>query len=110
MTTNEFLYGFINNNGILINSAVLVEGDSNTLQRIKEEYSAFEVHKMNLEKETPIPGETFWNGERFLPPRPFNSWVWIEEQNGWASPIPYPNNEKNYVWNEEILNWQEVSE
>lgn len=50
---------------------------------------------------------TFEN-EKFYPPKPYNSWVWNEENNLWESPIgPMPLNEKNYEWDDNMVNWVE---
>ena len=42
----------------------------------------------------------------FVIPQPFPSWT----RNGsfWEAPIPYPNNNKIYVWNESNINWEEI--
>lgn len=47
--------------------------------------------------------------DAFIPPQPFNSWVLNEETCLWESPIPYPNDEKLYIWNEESQSWEKVS-
>jgi hypothetical protein len=43
----------------------------------------------------------------FITPQPFLSWI----RNGsfWESPTPYPTDNKNYDWNEENKEWQEVT-
>lgn len=43
--------------------------------------------------------------DAFIPPRPFDSWVLNEETCLWESPIPYPNDGNDYVWNEENQSW-----
>jgi len=48
------------------------------------------------------------NIDAFIPPQPFNSWTLNEDTCLWRSPIPYPSDDKNYIWNEESLNWEEV--
>jgi len=48
--------------------------------------------------------------DAFIPPKQFNSWVLNEDTCDWEPPIIYPNDGGVYSWNEEILNWQEVSE
>jgi len=48
------------------------------------------------------------NIDAFIPPKPFNSWTLNEDTCLWQSPIPYPSDDKNYIWNEELLNWEEV--
>ena len=44
--------------------------------------------------------------DAFIPPKPYPSWVLNEDTCLWESPIPYPNDGNNYIWNEEIVNWE----
>jgi len=46
--------------------------------------------------------------DAFIPPKPYESWILDEEVCQWKSPIERPTNDKNYYWNEEITNWEEV--
>jgi len=48
--------------------------------------------------------------DAFIPISPFNSWVLNEDTCKWQSPIPYPDDDKNYTWNEDIINWASVTE
>lgn len=43
--------------------------------------------------------------DAFIPPKPYPSWILNEFSCLWESPIPYPNNENNYYWNEDTLSW-----
>ena len=43
--------------------------------------------------------------DAFIPPKPFPSWTLVEESCLWTAPVPYPTDGQNYVWNEEITNW-----
>ena len=45
----------------------------------------------------------------FYPPQPFPSWTLNQSTWLWDSPIPYPNDDKNYVWNELNQSWEEIS-
>ena len=44
----------------------------------------------------------------FLFPQPFLSWVFNEEDMCHVAPIPYPNDGKSYLWDENILSWVEI--
>jgi hypothetical protein len=44
--------------------------------------------------------------DAFIPPKPYPSWILNEDTCLWESPIPYPNDGNNYIWNEEIGNWE----
>ena len=46
--------------------------------------------------------------DAFIPPQPFASWVINEDTWQWEPPVPYPNDDKNYYWDESTLNWIEV--
>jgi len=47
--------------------------------------------------------------DAFIAPQPFNSWTLNEETCRWESPVPYPTDGNIYIWNEESLNWIEIS-
>jgi hypothetical protein len=44
--------------------------------------------------------------DAFILPKPFESWTLNEATAQWESPVPYPEDEKLYGWNEETLSWQ----
>jgi len=41
------------------------------------------------------------------PPQPYPSWTWDDIQKLWESPEPYPEDGKNYTWDEDELTWVE---
>ena len=43
--------------------------------------------------------------DAFIPPKPYNSWILNENTCQWQSPVPYPNDENRYKWNEENQSW-----
>ena len=43
--------------------------------------------------------------DAFIPPKPFNSWVLNEDTCRWESPIPYPQDNNRYNWNEQTKSW-----
>ena len=45
------------------------------------------------------------NRDAFIPPKPFDSWILNEQTCNWNAPIPYPNDDNQYSWNEETKNW-----
>jgi len=47
--------------------------------------------------------------DAFIPPKPYASWTLNEQSCLWQSPIPYPNDGKEYTWNEETGNWEEIN-
>jgi hypothetical protein len=42
--------------------------------------------------------------------KPFASWIWNEIESIWEAPIQMPNSEEGfeYIWNEEVLNWESI--
>jgi len=45
--------------------------------------------------------------DAFIAPKPFDKWVLNEETCQWEAPIPYPTDDKNYVWNDNREEWEE---
>ncbi len=43
--------------------------------------------------------------DAFIPPKPFNSWILNEDTCQWQSPIPYPQDNNKYNWNEQNKSW-----
>ena len=48
--------------------------------------------------------------DAFIPRKPFQSWVLNEDTCLWEAPVTYPDNGLNYIWNESITNWTEVTD
>jgi len=48
--------------------------------------------------------------DAFIPPKPFKSWVLNEDTCNWGSPIPYPQDNNEYKWNEQNQSWDLVEE
>ena len=40
--------------------------------------------------------------------QPYPSWIGDINTMSWQPPVPYPQDEKRYFWNEEIIDWKEV--
>ena len=43
--------------------------------------------------------------DAFLAPKPYASWVLNKTTYSWNAPIPQPNDDKRYKWNEEKKQW-----
>ena len=48
--------------------------------------------------------------DAFIPPKPFDSWLLDEPTCFWEAPIPYPNDDNAYAWNESTQAWDLVEE
>jgi hypothetical protein len=44
--------------------------------------------------------------DAFIPPKPFDSWLLNEETAQWEAPVPYPDGDLMYSWNEELGDWE----
>jgi hypothetical protein len=65
----------------------------------------------NIRKNYAGIGYTYNAGlDAFVPPKPFNSWVLNENTCQWEAPTPMPTDDNSYMWDEENLIWQQVSE
>jgi hypothetical protein len=42
----------------------------------------------------------------FYPPQPFTSWL-RDGSGNWLSPVPVPDAEGNWEWNEELQEWED---
>lgn len=45
--------------------------------------------------------------DAFIPPQPYPSWTLDEEKFIWIAPVPYPEGEEFYKWDEETQSWIE---
>ena len=48
--------------------------------------------------------------DAFIAPKPYASWSLNEDTCKWEAPIAFPNDGKNYRWDEDLVNWIEVTE
>ena len=47
--------------------------------------------------------------DAFYAPQPYPSWVLNETTCLWEPPVAYPDDDKNYEWNEDKTSWVEVN-
>ena len=45
----------------------------------------------------------------FIPPQPFESWSLNDSTYSWESPVPYPDDEGMYDWNENTGAWESTT-
>jgi len=91
---------------------------------IKTSYNSLGgVHYKELEDKTRVPsgkphfrfnhggiGFTYDESrDAFIAPKPFPSWVLIEETCRWEPPIALPTDKKEYRWDEPTLSWIEIA-
>ena len=47
--------------------------------------------------------------DAFIPPKPYPSWTLNGTTCLWDPPVAYPNDGKEYNWNESTTNWDEIT-
>ena len=45
--------------------------------------------------------------DAFIPPKPYPTWIIDEERCVWIPPVKKPNDDNNYIWNEESQSWEQ---
>ena len=43
--------------------------------------------------------------DAFIPPKPYPSWLLNTNTCQWEPPLPYPNDGKQYIWDEATQSW-----
>lgn len=43
--------------------------------------------------------------DAFISPKPYNSWILNESTCRWESPVPMPDEENSYYWDEQTISW-----
>ena len=51
----------------------------------------------------------YYDGTGFYPAKTHDSWVFNDTTYIWEAPVDYPDDGKQYIWNESITNWTEVT-
>ena len=46
--------------------------------------------------------------DAFIPPQPYPSWLLNEDTCRWDTPVPCPDDDKGYVWDEPSTSWIEM--
>jgi hypothetical protein len=64
----------------------------------------------NFRKNYACGGGTYDAGlDAFISPAPYPSWTLDTQTCKWQAPVPYPTDDKFYLWNENLLNWTEIT-
>jgi hypothetical protein len=63
----------------------------------------------NIRKNYAGIGFTYDEGrDAFIPPKPFDSWLLDEDTCQWTAPVPYPEDDLMYQWDEEQGDWTPI--
>ena len=60
---------------------------------------------------TRMAGKNYtYNAEKdaFIAPKPYDSFIFDDDLLAWVSPIARPDDGNQYIWDEEIENWEQV--
>lgn len=105
----------------IVTQVIVIEQDvvdtglfGNPISWIKTSYNTSGgVHKLGgtpLRKNYAGIGYTYDSTrDAFIPPKPFNSWTLNEDACVYEAPIPMPNDEKMYIWDEETISWVSIN-
>lgn len=64
----------------------------------------------NIRKNYAGIGDTYdVDRDAFIAEKPYNSWILNEDTCHWEAPIPLPEDDNFYRWNEELINWEKVN-
>ena len=121
-------YAILDENNKVIE--VIVGIDENDINTLPDEFDSWETFYGNLKNKTckrtsyntilnthklngiPFRGNYAGLGftyddvnDIFIPPKPYESWELNETIWGWNPPIPYPDDENMYEWNENTQTW-----
>ena len=83
-------------NGVVTDTIVCDDNYNHNLPGFWVEYN--ENDRVNI-------GDTYTTIEGFRPPKPYDSWLWDDIKKLWDSPIPLPDEENIYQWNESTQIW-----
>jgi hypothetical protein len=109
-------YAFLDQNNI-VTEVIVGKDETDTTHDWEQFYGEFrgQVCKRtsyhgNIRKNYAGIGYTY-DSERdaFIPPKPFPSWVLVEETCRWDAPVVYPNDGKAYTWDEATTTWIEMT-
>jgi hypothetical protein len=109
--TGNIVEKVISINNAVITDANGVEQEQLGVDFINKLYNTRDVWKQtsynnNIRKNYAGIGYSYDQArDAFIPPKPFNSWILNENTCRWEAPIPYPQDNNKYSWNEQNQSW-----
>jgi hypothetical protein len=106
---------------VVVNNEIITDNDGNEQEQLGVDFLNNLYHTRDVWKQTSYNNNFrknfagkgyFYDTERdaFIPPKPYNSWILDEDTCLWEAPIAYPDDNKNYVWNETNQTWDEIND
>ena len=110
-------------NGVVVQVIVVSDSDTSDIDGVEKEYIGANFCERLFGgdwKQTSYNGRIRKNYagigfaydeacDAFIPPKPFPSWVLEEENCQWVSAVAYPKDGKLYSWDEDTLNWMQIT-
>ena len=105
--------------GNVVKSVVVVNDDAATSESVGADflntlYKTNDVWKQtsyngNIRKNYAGVGYSYDEArDAFISPKPYPSWILSEDTCRWEAPVAYPDDEKDYTWDEENQQWVEL--
>ena len=109
-------YAFLDQN-IVVTEVIVGKDETDTTHDWEQFYGAIRnqvckrtSYNGNIRKHYAGIGYTYdEQRDAFISPKPYPSWVLVEETCKWTAPISKPTDDKHYQWDEETLSWVEIS-
>ena len=102
-----------------INNDVILDGDGVEQEQLGKDfltslYGAGNYvqtsYNNNFRKNYAGVGHTYDSTRNaFIPPQPYPSWTLNETTCNWEAPVAYPDDGKEYRWNEATTNWVDIT-
>ena len=100
---------------VVVNNAVIADGNGQEQEQLGSDFLN-ELYPNSVWVQTSYNGNFRKNyagigysydrvRDAFIPPKPYPSWVLNEDTCRWDAPVPYPDDDNKYIWNEETTNW-----
>lgn len=111
--TKEITYAFLDDNDRVLDVAIVLENDNDTLEILKQEKQATSARIIaNPAIELYEISQMYWDGNKWMYDQPYASWIWSDENHCWEAPVAPPQTPPAdgcvYIWNEEVIGWVEV--
>jgi hypothetical protein len=92
------------NNGLVTEVVYMQDYSSKQIEETLNKY-AYDRYEVCSEYGREIYVGERCVGDMFVTQKPFLSWIIHPSTGLWTSPVPYPTDGKEYVWNEEGVSW-----
>lgn len=61
-----------------------------------------------ISNDTLVSIDFTWDGTRFIPLKPYPSWILNTSTYLWEAPVAMPTDNEPYEWNEETTSWDQL--